>query len=92
MAPARAKLRLVRPCAHKLTTPELHAIIGRALGETQNARARGHEWVRLNPKRAAVLLLGQRLVALVEEKNTAHWVCSDIAGLERALRRELGDG
>jgi hypothetical protein len=94
MAPARAHLRLVRPCSHRLTTPELHALVGRALGAVTNERAEGRTWVRRDPRRAAALLgrlQQQRLIDLAEDCER-YWLCADVAELERALRQELGHG
>lgn len=92
MAPARAQLRLVRPCAHKLTTPELHAVIGRALGAVQNERACGREWVRADPKRAAQLLgsLQRRGLIDLAEDRERYWLCADPRALEEAIRGEHG--
>ena len=94
MAPARAHLRLVRPCSTKLTTPELHALFGRAIGAVTNERAEGRKWIRDDPPRAAALLgrLQQRRLIDLAEDSARFWLCPDVAELERALRQELGHG
>lgn len=95
MAPARTHLRLVhvRPCK-ELSTAQLHAIIGRALGAASNERARGREWVRADPKRAARLLgklQRERVIDLAEDTDK-YWLCPDEEHLTRVLRVEIRNG